>query len=79
MDQAYFHCIQQHPLTERQRTACEEFQSNYLLKVIISFSFYFNSFKEGCSSARADLQGTLHLKTLIAINMVHLKSKKLKT
>ena len=25
-------------------------------------SFHFTSFKEGCSSARADLQGALHLK-----------------
>ena len=39
----------------------------------------FNSFKEGCPSVRADLQGALHLRTFITINMLHLIPKKLKT
>ena len=38
------------------------FPKSFVFRLAI-ISFHFNSFKEGCPSARADLQGALYLKT----------------
>ena len=45
----------------------------------ISFSFHFDSIKEGCPSTGVVLQGALHLKTLITIYNYQMKKRKYNT